>query len=468
MKEAMNILLINPPREVPQKANFPPMGLAYIAAVLKKNNIDVEVLDAAAFRWKRLERIIKQRSPDIAGIVCWTIERGQAFKTAQLVRKAAPQAKIIVGGQHATALPEHMFRLAYADAVVIGEGELTTLELVKTFYNNGDLSEIKGIAYQKNGETFITPPRDLITNLDSIPFPSYTDFNLDDYNGLPERSERSAALMTSRGCPYRCIYCSGPNFWRRKWRYRSAENVLDEIEWLYNDYDVRAFIFFDDNFAVRKDRAIAICDGILRRGLKISWRACTRVDLVNKELLKWMKKAGCYGIDYGIESGSPKILERIRKGQTVKQIKEALRLTHEAGIRPRAYLMVGNPGENEETIQETITLLNEMKPYNTPSGQILWILPGTEIYELAKSQGVISDDFWVTNHSVLYYTGEHSVEELKALRNQLMLGLAKNRGNIQALLEYYIRRIYYNSAAAQKIYHSYLAKLSWLFRFFKG
>ena len=464
----MNILLINPPREVPQKADFPPMGLAYIAAVLKKNGIDVKVLDAAAFPWKKLERIIKQQNPDIVGIPCWTVERGQSFKTAQLVKKVAPQAKIIMGGHHATAFPEHMFKLAYADVVVIGEGELTVLELINALYNGEDLSTIKGIVYQKDGEAFITPPRDFITDLDSIPFPSYSDFNLDDYNGLPERSERTAALITSRGCPHRCTFCSASKFWKRKWRYRSAENVLDEIEGLYKDYDVKALMFFDDNFAVRKDRAIEICDGILQRGLKISWVACTHVNQVDKELLKWMKKAGCYRLDYGVESGSPKILKNIKKGQTVEQIKEAFKLTHEVGIQPRAYLMVGNPGENKETIQETITLMKEIKPYNAPSGQLLCVLPDTEIYELAKAQGIISDDFWLTNNSLLYYTGEHSIEELQALREQLMLGLAKNSGNIQAFLEYYIRKIYYNSATLQKIYHSYLAKHPWLFRCFKS
>lgn len=447
----MDVLLINPPREIPQQADFPPMGLLYIASTLKQAGFKAKVLDAASLSWRRLEEKIKAENPPIVGISCWTVERGQAFKTAKLVKERLPSTKIILGGQHATAFPQHMYHSAHADAVVVGEGEVATKKLVRAFLNNGDIQGINGIAYQRNGELVITEPRGSFDDLDTIPFPSYDDSNFDEYLGLPEIKNRAAAVITSRGCPYRCTFCSASKFWSSKWRARSPENVLDELEWLYNDMNIKTFIFFDDNFTIKKERAINICQGILERGLKINWVACSHVAQVGKELLGWMKKAGCFRIDYGVESGSPKILRNIKKGQTVEKIEEAFKLTHEAHIQPRSYLMVGNPGEDEATIEETVKLMKKIKPYNTDSGQILWILPDTEVYELAKSKGIISDDFWIENDSLVYYTGDHTVEELKALREKLMKGLAKNQGGLLAFLRYCVRRLYYRYRFLQKL-----------------
>ena len=322
---------------------------------------------------------------------------------------------------------------------------------MKRLLNNSDLREVKGIAYQEDGELIITEGRDFVKDLDAIPFPSYDEFNLDEYLGLPETNERAAAIITSRGCPHRCLYCSASKFWKQKWRPRSAKNVLDEIEWLYKDYRVKNFIFFDDNFTVRKARAIEICQGIIERNLNINWVAESHVTHINKELLSWMKKSGCYRIDYGVESGSPKILRNIKKGQTVEQIEKAFKLSHDVGIRPRAYLMVGNPGEDEVTINETIQLMKKIEPYDAPSGQILWVLPDTEIYELAKSKGLISDEHWLQSDSMVYYTGEHDIETLKLLREQMMKELAQNEGTLSAYGEYLIRKVYYKYPVLQKL-----------------
>lgn len=446
-----SVLLINPPREIPQKADFPPMGLAYIAGPLRREGVKVSLLDASAFSWKLLGRAIKEKNPDIVGIPCWTVERRQSFNTAKLVKGMNPHAKIIFGGHHATAFPEYMFKQGHADAVVLGEGEGTTSELVEAFLRKSELSEIKGIVYQINSEVFINEHKEFIKDLDDIPFPDYEDFNLSNYLGLPEIKGNAAAIITSRGCPYKCTFCSASKFWDRKWRYRSAVNVLDEIEWLFRKHSVKAFMFFDDNFSVRKERAIEICEGILERGMNITWVACSHVNQVDKELLSWMKRAGCYRIDYGIESGSPEILRNIRKGQTVEQIEEAFRLTHQAGIMPRAYLMVGNPGENEKTIQQTVELIEKIKPYGSTSGQILWLLPDTEVYELARSQGIVSDEFWLENDSMVYYTGENSERELKALRSQLMRGVARNEGGFKSYGGYFVREVYYKYPILQKL-----------------
>lgn len=447
----MNVLLINPPREIPQRADFPPIGLAYIASFLRRHDVHVNVLDAASFSWRKLKKAVAATQPEVIGVPCWTMERGQSFRAAKIARKIHPRAKLIMGGHHATAFPGHMFELAGADAVVMGEGEITTLELIRAFDEDDDLQTVKGIVFRKNGNTVFTEPRALISDLDSLPYPCHDDFDLDRYLGLPERKGRAASIMTSRGCPHRCIYCSGSKFWRRKWRARSPENVLGEIEWLYRDMGVKNFIFFDDNFTVNKDRAIEICRSIIDRKLRIQYVAESHVAHIDEELLKWMKNSGCYRIDFGVESGSPKILKNIKKKQTVEQIETVFKLVHGAGIKPRGYLMVGNPGEDDETIQETADLMKRADPWDTQGAFPLLIMPNTEIYQMAMERGIISDDFWLHNDSMLYYTAEHSEKELMALRELLMKKMAQNNKRPAVYARYLLKKWYYRYPVLQKL-----------------
>ena len=447
----VDVLLVNPPRMVPQKADFPPIGLAYISETLKKHKIASRVVDACTLSWKNVEGILKYYNPSIVGIPCWTIERNQTFKLADLVAKTLPHAKIIVGGHHATSFPEHMFKMAKADAVVMGEGEETTVELVKALLERKSLSPIKGIAFRENENIVINEPREFISDMDSIPFPSYEEFDFKDYLGFPELKEKAAALITSRGCIYNCIFCSATKFWKQEWRARSSKNVLREVESLYKNSSIRAFMFFDDNFTVDKKRVIDICQGILEKGMQIKWVACSHVNKIDSELLSWMRKAGCYRIDYGVESGSPKVLRNIRKGQTVETIRRVFRETHEAGIKPRAYLMVGNPGEDETTIKQTISLVKDIKPYDTFSGQILWVLPDTEIYELAKEKELVCDDDWLKEDPIIYYTAEHSLIKLMALRDKMMRGLLKDNASLDNFLKYFMRKVYYSYPILQKL-----------------
>jgi len=447
----MEVLLINPPREIPQKVDFPPIGLAYISAVLKKEGIETQVLDASPFSWERLAGVIRQKTPRIVGISCWSMERCQAFETAKLVRKILPNAKIILGGHHATAFPRHIFIRTPADAVVIGEGELTALDLVRTMLTNGNVGEVRGIAYSEAGKVLTTEPRDFITDLDQIPYPSYSDFNLDDYLGMPDTEGRTASIITSRGCPHGCIFCSASQFWKRKWRARSPDNVLGEIEWLYHNQGVRNLTFFDDNFTVNKERAIAICRGIINRSLNINYAASSHVTHIDKELLGWMKNSGCFRIDFGIESGSPKVLRNIEKRQTVGQIEETFRLVHDVGIKPRAYLLVGNPGETVETIEETVSLMKKIRAYDSRTATITMVFPNTKLFELAKANGLLSDDFWLQSDETPLYTCEHTLGELKALRDRLMKGLAENEGTFKATMEYWVRKVYYKYPFLQKM-----------------
>lgn len=436
----MNILLINPPLSPPQMANFPPTGLLYIATALKKEGYRVNCVDACNLSWEILkERIIEAR-PDIVGITCWTFGRVQVYKTSRIVRTCFPEAQIIIGGQHATFLPEQMFKAANADFVVLGEGDETIVELVRAIEGHGNFADIEGIAYKDHNHIRINQFRPLIADLDSLPLPNYDDINLDNYRGLPESGRRAAGIISSRGCPFACNYCSSAQFWKRTWRPRSAQSVLSEIEYLYDDLGVRALMMFDDNFVLKKDRAIEICKVIIERKLDLVWASTGSVRVVDREVLTWMKKAGCYLVQYGVESGSPKILKSINKGQTVEQIRNAFRWTKEVGMESYAYLFIGAPGETKETIHETATLMREIAPNQGPTSGILWILPGTKIYDLAKSQAIISDEAWIkSDDEWFYYTGEYMVTELKQLQMQLCKQLARNKGML-SLLNFLLRK----------------------------
>jgi radical SAM superfamily enzyme YgiQ (UPF0313 family) len=447
----MDVLLIAPPRQVPQRADFPPVGLAYIAAFLKREGVDAHVLDASAFPWTQLTKILKEKSPSIVGITCWTQERGQSFRMARLVRDVLPHAKVIFGGHHASALPRQIFARFSADAVVIGEGEQTMLELVRAMLDRKDLETVKGIGYRRDDAVVITEPREFTADLDKFPYPSYSDFDLDDYLGIPDLEGKAASLMTSRGCPYQCVFCSAGSFWKRRWRPRSPENVLGELSFLYHEHNVRNFSFFDDNFMVKKERAIDICKGIIARKLDIRWVASSHVAHIDEDLLEWMRKSGCFRIDFGIESGSPKVLHHMKKGQTVAQIERTFGLVHASGIHPRAYLIVGCPGETKETIDETLSLMKKIRPYDSRTAEIILVFPGTQLYESALTQGMMTEDDWARTDETPHYTCEHTFEELKVLKDRLMKGMARNKGTALAAFEYLARKAYYRYPSLQKL-----------------
>lgn len=425
----MKIVLISSPRAIRQIADFPPLGLAYIGAAASQAGHHVKILDAAAWTWDTLQQAVRRESPEVIGITCWTIERGQAFTTARIAKDAAPNALVIMGGPHATAFPEYMFLQAPTDYVILGEGEETIQELLDVIERDGDVSIVKGIAYQRNGECYITERRTFINDLDSIPLPLLEQFDYGQYHGLNDNNRKAAAIITSRGCPFHCTFCSSAVYWGSKYRKRSIKNVLTEIELLYNQFGIRALLFFDDNLVIDRNRCIALCQALCEKGMDINWAAEGSVK-VDPEMLSWMKRAGCYRIDFGVESGSPTILKNIKKPFTVQDTRNAFKLCKEAGIRPNAYLIFGAPGETTQTINETIRLMREIQPTATHrSGRPgVWILPDTEIYELSKRQGIISDETWLQTDNTLYYTEEHSEMELRAFVRQFTRGMARGRG----------------------------------------
>ncbi len=389
------ILLIRPQSETGKTGS--PLGLLYLSSYLKKFGYDVRVWDLN-FRdidWKEVAK---------AKVIVYcmiSLMRKYSYNLIKQIKKLNKDIKIVLGGMHATALPEVLANNLSVDAVVVGEGELTIKELSDLWINGkGNLKDIKGIATKDYG---LHESRELINNLDDLPFPDYSQINEAGYNctmvknrpdliinGIKLSEAKFINLITSRGCIGRCKFCNAFTHWKYMVRFRSSENVLYELNYLYKK-GFRMFNFNDDSFGQNKEIAIDICKGILNNKMNIVWHTSMRVDNVDEELLLWMKKAGCFVIAYGVESGSAKILKNIGKGITKEQISNAVKLTKKVGIKTYALLMVGNQGETEETIKETIDLMNKLKiDLHSSTGYVL-IYPGTSY---CKMMGV-NDNYWL-------------------------------------------------------------------------
>jgi radical SAM superfamily enzyme YgiQ (UPF0313 family) len=438
----MKILLISPPLgKLSRYTGSPPLGLGYIASVLQKNNYHVKIADMFDYSWKEVSRKIKKEDADIVGISCFTPIRVQAFNIAKIAKQYNPNVKIIMGGSHATFLPHHIFQLSPTDVVVLGEGEITALEVIKALDKGKELSKVKGIVFKRKRKLIRTGLRPFIKNLDILPFPSYNNFELKRYVSMVDNKKyhkaKRGSIITSRGCPFSCQFCSLSPFWGRCWRSRSTNNVVDEIEYLNQELGIQHLYISDPTFTVNRKRVIEICKEILKRKIDIAWFIETRVDLVDKEMLGWCKKAGCHEIQYGIESGSPLILKTINKGFTVPQIRKAFKISHEVGLEASAFLMVGNPNESRKTIDETIKLVKEIKPTSFRIS-VTMLYPATPLYNLAKSKGIISDDYWLTDKPVPFYTAELSLAQLYFLRRKLQLSILKE-GSIYKYLNYTFR-----------------------------
>jgi anaerobic magnesium-protoporphyrin IX monomethyl ester cyclase len=443
----MKIALISNPTSLHQRPDFPPIGIAYLGAVASDRGHEVLLVDGGLHSISNIVNRVRKVGPEIIGVTCWTIDRKMVWDLCGKLKKAAPKAFLVIGGPHATIYPDHIFKRTHASAVVLGEGEATFIELLDAMTHGKDLKTVNGIALRsEDGTPYYTAARFPIENIDSIPLPNYAgferfSFNL--YGGFPPLPRPTAAIVSSRGCVFDCSYCSSVRFWGKQWRYRSAENVLSEIRWLVEKWGVKSLYFFDDNFPVNKERAISICQGIIDNRWKLTWACCSHVKMINRELLKAMKDSGCVTIDFGVESGSDKILSNINKRQNRGDIEKAFNLVHESGILPRAYLIVGNPGEDMSTINETIDLIDRIKPRSSIGATILWLLPGTAVYEDAVHRGYISDDYWLQYDGIPYNQQDYSLQELKTLRKHLMFSIARKKGGISPLLNYFLKTVYY-------------------------
>ena len=309
-----------------------------------------------------------------------------------IIKTASPNLPIILGGAHATLLPKETLATApEVDIIIRGGGEETVVELMRALENKQPLSNVAGISYRKDGEVVTNPAWSGSIDLDSLPFLAYHLLPWRKYRPHPPhgRALPFAAIITSRGCPYNCCYCSKPIF-GTKFRGQSPARVLEEVAYLNKKFGIREIAFYDDVFTLDKKRAYNIADGIIRSGLKIYWTCETRVNLIDKELLQHIKRAGCYSIAYGIESGSPEMLSTIDKGISLEQVEQAVRLSREAGLQVIGYFMIGSPGESPQTIRQTIQFAKRLK-LDFAQFAVTTPFPGTKLYEryLIERKGAV-------------------------------------------------------------------------------
>lgn len=403
----------------------PPLGLAYIASYLERAGFCVEILDAnAEFLTikETSERIIKSPAKYI-GVNAVSIMMPVVCEISRQVKSKDKGKFIFIGGPHVTFMPEDTLKnCPEIDLVVRGEGEITTLDIIKTLENRGDLSHVKGIAFRRGDEVFCTPERELIENIDEIPFPARhllprQLYSQDFLTDLGFKNIQCDAVITARGCPNRCVFCSSSAFWKRV-RARSSENVVAELEFLKKQYDIKYVNFLDDTIVLTAKRMTDICNLMLEKKLDINWSCYARVTHITPELVALMKKAGCRFVQFGVESGNQEVLKKIQKNITLDEVRRAVKITKEAGLKVMCDFMIGLPGDTRETIQQTIDFAKEISP-NFAFFSMLTPFPGTPLYEEYLREGKLKKGYIWKNMSLhertTFGTAELSSEELQKL-----------------------------------------------------
>jgi radical SAM superfamily enzyme YgiQ (UPF0313 family) len=390
MLEKNNILLVFPGTGNEKKSDLDlSLGIGYIGAYLKSKNYDVRICDMRITKYS--EKMLLDYSPFCVGISVTTHNLEIALKVAKFTKEKLPNCKVIFGGPHPTISPKEIVKNKFIDAVVIGEGEITFLELIDVLKRGGDISKVKGICYREGKKTIITEQRGYIKNLDILPFPT-SILNLDDYllSRFPAIPP-STTMVISRGCIGNCSFCQPTlrKMFGRETRYRSTSNVINEIKFLKKKYDLKTIMFWDDSLTTNKRWVVRFCKKIIKDHIRINFICQGRVSTVDEGMLKLMKKAGFTTIIFGIESGSIRMLGKVlRKGTTPEMNKKAMLLCKKLGIVVLANIMIGNPTETENDIYMTYKLIKECNP-ELVYANITAPLPGTDMYDFCKNKNLI-------------------------------------------------------------------------------
>lgn len=396
----MKVLFVNPPQTA-SKYKFmgviaPPLGIAYMAGVLQENNIDVEILDASAedMDFKDVEKELLKRKPDLVALTALTPTIGRALETAQVVKETLPDSIVVMGGYHPTFNFIETLEDENVDIVIRGEGEYIMLNLVQALENQSSLHDVKGIVFEdKNSkEIVVNPEAPLIQDLDELPFPALNLLPMKKYR-LLDIDTHMTTMITTRGCPMQCSFCSSAAMHGKKIRERSVENIVDEIEYLKTNYDIDTIAFMDDTFTLKKRKVMAICDEILKRNIEIMWGCTSRVDTLDEKLLKKMKESGCITIFIGVESADQQQLDNMCKNTTIAKIENAFKIAHKLKIRTIASVALGMPGDTKEIMNKTVKFVHKLKP-NYAIYNLATPYPGTRFYKEAFEKNLIKIKDW--------------------------------------------------------------------------
>jgi len=394
----VRILFVIPKSHEWPHPGYPHTGIAYLAAVLKQRGMKIKILDMRlGYTFANLFKVLDEFNPDVVGLTCYSY----FFKnTYELVSKIKSQGDyiVVIGGPHVSAIRGKVLAETKADFAVKGEGEYTFPELCKAIEKETeDFKEIEGLIWRRKSEVVENVDRPFIEDLDTLPFPDYEEFELEKYMCY---IEKRLPIITSRGCPYRCIYCSVKISMGNMFRARSPDNVINEMKYWYGK-GWRSFDINDDCFSLNMKRAKKICDLIIEKGLKITYKLYNgiRVDRTDMELLQKMKASGCDLVQYGVESGNEEVLKMIKKGITLEQAKKAVENSKAVGIRCVVNFIIGHPGENFEKAMDSIRLA-KMLPADSVCFYNLVPYPGTELFE------------WVEKNATFLYSPEIYLNEV--------------------------------------------------------
>ncbi|GAB4280743.1 MAG: hypothetical protein Kow0029_25510 [Candidatus Rifleibacteriota bacterium] len=428
----MKILLIDPPFKsfAGIFSLYFPLGLTYIAGAAKKAGHQCRILDMDAAEpkegsldftreyesygnyvsalnspdhptWKLLKKLVKKENPDLIGITALTTKFGSVIQTAKFCKEVLPEVPVMVGGAHASTMPDLTMKIPEVDYVLRGEADESFPELIQAIEGNRRFSGIKGLSWKSGNKVIHNPDRPFAQDQDSLAFPDRQALmNPENYS-----SEDMGIILTSRGCPFRCSYCF--HMWERKVRYRSVESVIAEILEVHRIYGTTQFSIKDDSFTVKKSHVIQLCEAFKKLPFKITFNCTTRVDLLDEELLTAMKEAGCAQIALGIESGSPDILKETDKDITLEQIEKAAKMLNKHKLFWTGYFMIGLPTETEEDINMTLRFLKRVKPFYGGLG-VYNPFPATKLFRQGVELGLLDpepdlDHFLKTNPKDLFF-----------------------------------------------------------------
>jgi radical SAM superfamily enzyme YgiQ (UPF0313 family) len=427
----MNIILITASFEDEQRSpeiqdnSHYPIGLGYLHSFIESKGHNITTLFLNDYNPEECLNIairnIDNINPDIIGLNILTGNRVCSFRLIEHINNKYPYIKIIVGGIHVTVMYEQILKKYPFLMTVLGEGEITFSELID---NIKALEDIDGIAFVNNGNIVKTKERTLIENLDELPFPKHEIF----FNEV----RRCGCILTTRGCPFSCTFCCLCSISQRKVRYRSINSVVNEIEYMINKFPEMSSVWIhDDSFFLNNSRVIEFCNEIIKREIKIEFICSGRMKPLSQQMVNVMEKAGFTHILFGLESGAKEILKTSKKGITKEDAINAINLFVNSSIRVTLFLIIGLPGETIETVKETIELFQTLQriKYIWVGDDLvfLFIYPGTEVYELAKSKDFINDGYWLTDKCIPVYTAEHSKETLLEYKEIMLNNLSLSR-----------------------------------------
>lgn len=459
----MQLSLISPP-QVFSKSQVtagvvPPLGILYLASYLKQFNIDVKVIDSVGNKFSQystyrniilrgmtFQEIIDEipENTHLIGIsTLYSLTHLIIKELIHLIKLRFPDKKIVLGGAHPTVLPEFILQDTDADIIVIGEGELTLLDLCQNLTN---YQNVHGIVYKKDGKIYFTPPRGLISDINTLPFPDYGSINIKNYFKAAEPHGCSASgcwttILSSRGCPYNCTFCTTPKIWHRRWRVRSAENIIREMIELNKKYGVTDFHFEDENMGLNKKWMHEFCDLLITEKLNFSWQPSNglRVEtLLDPGLIEKMKISGCSLVVFSLESASTRVRNAIiKKSLDIANIEKAVSLANKVGVKSTCYFILGLPGEHLDEAKTTIKFANYLarKGLDEPVISLFSMLPGCELFDEFYKQGKIQLDSNFFQELLIQgdlasfksWSDYISSEQLKKLRNQGYLLFAMNK-----------------------------------------